>query len=127
MAADEVYGFQCESSLGSTLTIHISRQGARVTLNASLCKSNGLARMVHKPVSGSDWDRLQSAIRRANFWTLPERHDRVGLDGATWTIEGCHGEGYHRSEQWEPPPGPYRDLGGLFVELGGLELPHDAP
>ena len=127
MAADEVYGFQCESRLGGTLTIHISRQGARVTLAASLCKRNGLARMVHKPVSGGDWERLQSALRRADFWTLPDRHDRMGLDGATWTIEGRNGEGYHRTERWDPPPGPYRDLGHLFLELGGLELPHDTP
>ena len=75
----------------------------------------------------ADWARLQSKLEEAGFWASPEWDERVGLDGETWVIEGRRGDTYHCSSQWSPPAGSYRDLGCVFAELAGMEMPHDRP
>jgi len=124
--ADEAYGFRCDVSFAGTLTVTVARRGGRVTLAASLDKRyEPGSREVRKSLDAADWERLLAALRRADFWDLPERHDRLGLDGDTWTIEGRRLKTWHQSECWEPPPGSFRDLGLVFVELSGLESPGD--
>lgn len=127
LIADEAYSFECRGCFGSTLTVRISRRGTRITLAATFREHYRPGHSVCKSLGAPDWERLLAALRQADFWALPERHERIGLDGSTWTIKGRRGETRHRSEQWSPPSDAYHDLGLRFTELSGLELPHDAP
>ena len=125
--ADEAYGFTRDPCWGRGLNVCICRIGERVTLTA---KSLFLGPVrdpdreeVRKPLRMAEWDRLQLALRRADFWALPERHDSFGLDGVDWTIEGRRGDRYHRSTCWCPEKSPFFDLGRLFIELAGIDRP----
>lgn len=46
--------------------------------------------------------KLNTVINSVNFWTLPCRSDRLGLDGATWLIEGINNGSYHAIYRWSP-------------------------
>lgn len=51
-------------------------------------------------VTAEAWVRLASSGIIEEFWTMPEPERRMGLDGATWTLEG-HRYGRTRvASQW---------------------------
>ena len=70
-------------------------------------------------LSMEDWGRLQSALIDASFWALEARDDRLGLDGAWWTIEGRRKEIYRCARRWSPDGAIWR-LGRMFFDLAGL-------
>lgn len=56
-----------------------------------------------------DWVWLSEELESINFWNLPVKDDRSGLDGATWFIEGrklndheCSKRKYHLVARWVP-------------------------
>lgn len=59
-------------------------------------------------------------LDKANFWHLPAGDERVGLDGATWTIEGVKDGKYQVVERWSPEEGPYREAALFMLELADL-------
>jgi hypothetical protein len=63
---------------------------------------------------------LQDALIRASFWTLDIRDDRIGFDGATWTIEGRRRDIYHVVERWSPDYDAIWRLGRLLFDLAGF-------
>jgi hypothetical protein len=63
---------------------------------------------------------------QADFWVLPEAHDKRGFDGWTWTIEGRDSGRYHSSECWWPQDGAFHDLGSLLVKISNLAIPVDS-
>jgi hypothetical protein len=122
--ADEAYGFRCEGAFGDAMTVCIVRTGNSVTLTGkSRAGQFDEEREVRKTLLATEWDRLRLALDLVEFWTLPERHDRMGLDGYEWTIEGRQGTRYHSSDCWSPDSGPYFRLGSLFAELAGFNAP----
>jgi hypothetical protein len=71
-------------------------------------------------LSFPDQRRLMSALTRSNFWGMPSPSDGPIPDGSEWVIEGRSGAAYHVVSRCSPRPGPFRDLGLLFMELAGL-------
>jgi hypothetical protein len=67
-----------------------------------------------------DQRRLMAAFSRCEFWNMPAPSDGPIPDGSTWVIEGRSGAVYHVVSRVSPRPGPFRDLGLLFMELAGL-------
>jgi hypothetical protein len=67
-----------------------------------------------------DQRRLMAAFSRSDFWNMSSPSDGPAPDGSTWVIEGRSGAVYHVVSRWSPRPGPFRDLGLLFMELAGL-------
>jgi len=127
--ADETYRFRHRGSdFGQWCSVLIERRGERVRLiGEGPLEASGRERRVLQPLTAAEWARLQAALTRAEFWRLPSWHDRFGLDGWTWTIEGNRQARYHSSECWCPEPGePFHDLGRVFLDLAGLEMPAHA-
>jgi len=59
-------------------------------------------------------------LDKANFWHLPARDERFGLDGTTWIIEGVKDGKYQVEKRWSPEEGAYLEA-ALF--LRGLADP----
>jgi hypothetical protein len=87
--------------------------------------------------SGYDWGSLKTDEKRvvptakaqalvarlekgSEFWSLPVREDRYGLDGARWIIEARSGDAYHYVDRWSPEKGAVRDIGLGFLALSDL-------
>lgn len=113
--ADEAYRFRHRGSgFGEWCSVLVERRGERVSLIAEA----GLTTRICRPLTAAEWGRLQAAVERVEFWTLPAWHDRHGFDGWTWTVEGrCSGR-YHIAEGWCPSRG--EPLHGLGIVLAGL-------
>jgi len=56
------------------------------------------------PLEAQHWSGLAALLAVAGFWELPERIDRGGLDGVTYTIEAFRTGRRHRIERWSPDP-----------------------
>src|SRR5262245_24379721 len=67
-----------ESAAGSEFVAHYFQSGAGATASA----------WTHRiPMEARHWSGLAALLGVAGVWELPERIDRGGLDGATYTIE----------------------------------------
>ena len=124
---DEAYGLIHRGGLSSVLSVCVSRRSTIVSMTAFSQRLFGPVESAERSLTEADWDRLKTLVERACFWETPERHDRSGLDGFNWTIEGRNHDGYHSSECWSPDRGAFYELGSLLVELSGLEIPQDTP
>jgi hypothetical protein len=126
-SADEAYGLIHVGCLGSVLSVCVSRKAQQVSMTAFRRTRFGQPEKAEGTLTEADWIRLKKMVEQADFWALPENHDHTGLDGWTWTVEGRDSERYHSSECWCPQDGAFHDLGSLFVEISGLEMPVDSP
>ncbi len=65
---------------------------------------NASARTYEFPLENHHWHGLHAAFAVAALWQLPARFDRVGFDGAFYTIE-AYCPGHRRTiERWSPNP-----------------------
>jgi hypothetical protein len=124
---DEVYGLIHRGGLSSVLSVCVSRRSNATSVTAFSQRIFGPVESAERSLTEADWDRLKNLVERASFWEMPQSHERSGLDGFDWTIEGRNHEGYHSSECWSPDSGDFYELGSLLVELSGLEIPQDSP
>jgi hypothetical protein len=59
-------------------------------------------------------------LDKANFWHLPVRDARAGLDGMTFIIEGVKDGKYQVVKRWSPEEGAYVDAAAFLFELAKL-------
>jgi hypothetical protein len=117
----EVYRFCWSSSFDGDAVIRIGRQDDRISLQATHGRGFiGSKVETDIQLSRDNWRRLQDALIRASFWTLDIRDDRIGFDGATWTIEGRRRDIYHVVERWSPDYDAIWRLGRLLFDLAGF-------
>jgi hypothetical protein len=84
-----------ESAVGSELVAHYIQSGEGHTVEA----------WTHRiPLEAQHWAGLAALLAVAGFWELPERIDRGGLDGETYTLEAFRGGRRLRVERWSPHP-----------------------
>jgi len=123
--ADEAYActFRNELVFFGITTVCISRRGDQLHLTVD---SWSREKPEHRSLTPSEWDRLKTTLRRADFWWLPADEELRRLDGDTWTIAGRCGDRYHAASRWSPDHGPFRDLGLLFRLLAGVDKPAPA-
>jgi hypothetical protein len=125
--ADEVYSFASRGVYpSSAVIITVTRAGDKFTVTTERPRAIPAEHSTRR-LSAEDWMEFQSALERTGFWSMPERYDRIGLDGITWTIRGRCSEREHSSEGWSPSGGPFFELGSLFVKLAGVELIYEPP
>jgi hypothetical protein len=119
LSATEAYRFSWRSSFDGKAVIDIRQIKDSMIVRSWLARSRlqSPAEIV-KDCSPADWAGLQRALLDSRFWSLPPHDDRIGLDGAWWTIEGYLGNRYHSVERW-CPPGGLRKLGKLFFAIAG--------
>jgi len=120
----EVYRFVWHSSFHGDATVQIVREGDAINLlwkywSYSLPAADASAPLM--TLSTVDWDQLQRRLDVASFWSLDPDSSDMGLDGASWLIEGRRKDAYHSIYRWSPS-GPLFDLGRLFFDLAGRPL-----
>jgi hypothetical protein len=72
-------------------------------------------------VSGQEVDAFLSIVNADGFWSIGPLKT-LGLDGATWILQGAdHGMLYTR-ERWSPKAGAFRKAAELLLEYSGLEI-----
>jgi hypothetical protein len=59
-------------------------------------------------------------LDKANFWHLPVRDGRLGIDGATVIIEGVKDGKYQVVKRWSPEQGAYSDAAAFLLEFANL-------
>ena len=59
-------------------------------------------------------------LDKANFWRLPVRDERRGIDGVTVIIEGVKDGKYQVVKRWSPEEGAYLDAAAFLLELANL-------
>jgi hypothetical protein len=59
-------------------------------------------------------------LDKANFWHLPVRDERKGLDGSIVIIEGVKDGKYQVVKRWSPEEGAYWEAAHFLVELANL-------
>jgi hypothetical protein len=59
-------------------------------------------------------------LDKANFWDLPVRDERFGLDGTTFIIEGVKDGKYQVVKRWSPEQGAYWDAAAFLLEFANL-------
>jgi hypothetical protein len=123
------YRFTWLRSFHKPIAVRISRSKNEVYLKATELSGAGgyspgeISRRVEKSVSEADWESVLKLLGKVDFWNLPTREERLGLDGAEWIFEGRQDGKYHIVDRWSPKDGPYHELGLLFLKLSGLSIP----
>jgi hypothetical protein len=84
-----------ESASGSELAAHFIQLG----------EASAVSAWTHRiPLEARHWSGLAALLAVAEFWELPERIDRGGLDGETYTLDAFRAGRRHRIERWSPDP-----------------------
>ncbi|MBU0813242.1 MAG: hypothetical protein KKH69_16815 [Gammaproteobacteria bacterium] len=118
------------NSQGHPVAIRIRRTGDVVMLYAfqlsgwGTTDAGSLTGYTHKRLDNGDWQRLQTALKNAEFWRLPTSGNLYGSHGGQWVIEGNDRGRYHLVDRWSPTAGYYRTLGDLFFEFSGWVKPY---
>lgn len=87
------------------------------------CPVGRIHQEVSRVLRHNEWHELKRRIAEASFWNLAQVSDRVGLDGAWWTLEGSDAGRQHRVSRWSPEPGAYRTLCEYMLQASGLDAP----
>ncbi len=78
-----------------------------------------VARRMERSLLPEDRGKLQQTLAESDFWNLPTRESRLGLDGAEWIIEVAEHDRYHVVDRWSG--GEVETLGLLLLDLSQLE------
>lgn len=105
------------------LTIKSDDTGTLDVKITSAPRENEPARLIEsKTIQASQRqvaDFLQLLVK-ANFWHLPVRDERRGLDGVTIIIEGVKDGKYQVVKRWSPEGGAYLDAAIFLLEFANL-------
>lgn len=125
-AAAETYRFLWLRTFDRPASVKITMNGADARIETIILSGAGgyepgsIARRLERRLSAEERRRFAATIASTTYWTLPKNVKDFGFDGAQWIIEARRGDDYHFVERWSPENGPVRELGLLFIELGGL-------
>jgi hypothetical protein len=116
--AIEAYRLSWSSAFDGDVFVLVERGAVGISVQSE-CRSFTYGR--DRFASGTDqdaWERLETALQAASFWTLNEVGEAGGMDGATWMIEGRNRDEYHSIRRWSPG-GAVRHLGREFLAVAG--------
>jgi hypothetical protein len=127
-ASQDSFRFTWLRSFHPPVAVRVSRSRGAVDLIATEMSGSGRAApdgVVDQPrrrLSSTEWEDLEGAFVRADFWRLTSVTDDLNPDGAHWIVEGRVGSRYHVVDRWGPR-GRFRDLGIAFIKVSGLSIP----
>jgi hypothetical protein len=113
--------------------VRIQRSGSSIILRAvELDGAGGYApgkidKEVNKELSPAELETVVAKLDKTGFWQMEPREDpsRIGLDGATWILEGSRNGKYQVVDRWSPQSGDFRDACLFFLQLSNLMTPAD--
>jgi hypothetical protein len=118
--AREAYSFVLRRSFHGNSLIRVADYDGRIVMSGFI----GGARFVtetedlFREMTEEEWRTLRSSIGQSAFWDMPEKDDRLGLDGDTWIVEGRIGYHYHYiKRRWCPDDPEIRRLGEAFLSM----------
>ncbi|HEX4080144.1 MAG TPA: hypothetical protein VHX61_14880 [Rhizomicrobium sp.] len=119
---DAAYRFFWDSSFHGRAVVRIAWRGPVATLrwryqHFRIPASDDSPEQA--PLSPDNQTQFLNAI--ASFWSFGTIEKGIGLDGATWLIEGRRGDLYRGISQWSPR-GELYGVGKLFFDLAGPPL-----
>ncbi len=126
--SEEVYRLLWLQTFAHPLAVRVTRRGAGAELVAVELDGTGFAEpgvpveRTRRTLSPAEWGRLQQALRRAGFWSLPTSSNLYGVHGSQWIVEARRNGRYHIVDRWSPRDGTYRALGLEFMALAGRDL-----
>jgi hypothetical protein len=103
---DESYRLLWLRSFHHPVAIRVYRRGGQYGLVAVVLEyratspSGGVKKRVEKALSAAEWRQAVSVLEEVDFWrmkTNPE--DTIGIDGATWIVEGRRAGRYYFAER----------------------------
>jgi enterochelin esterase family protein len=115
------------------VSVRIQRSGSSIILRGVELDGAGgyapgkIAKEVKRELSPAEWETVVAKLDRSGFWQMESREDRsrMGLDGATWILEGSQGGKYHVVSRWSPESGDFREACLFFLQLSNLMIPGD--
>ncbi|HVJ13989.1 MAG TPA: hypothetical protein VM686_01050 [Polyangiaceae bacterium] len=119
--AGETYRFLWLRSFHPQIAVRVEAMAAGARLTAFEQEYGG--NRTNRTLSTDEWNLLQEALDRADFWTTDPWVRRGGPDGAQWVFEGRLDSRYQVVDRWTPHSGPIRELGLLFIRLSKISVP----
>jgi|GEM_PF-169087 len=131
--SDFAYRFIWIRCFHRPISVRIQRRGAKTTLRAVEMDGKGyyawgnVARDITKELSEAEVKKVMAKLKQTRFWQMKSNDDqsKIGLDGATWILEGSQGDKYHSVDRWCPDRGAFRNACLSFIQLAGIEVPSD--
>jgi DNA-directed RNA polymerase subunit RPC12/RpoP len=74
---------------------------------------------ISKNLENSKIKELLSVLDKYKYFTKPNKSNRMGFDGSTWTLEVQIGKSYKEIDVWSPNKGGVYDIGNLLINYSG--------
>lgn len=127
---EEVYRLLYLASFEYPTAVRVWRNGTQYQiaikqLSAELATEAGpedLTYNVTRSLTAEEWNKIQELVNKASFWSMQSVDVRdLGLDGATYLLEGKKDGKYHVVDRWSPDNHEdFLELCGYLVELTKL-------
>jgi hypothetical protein len=77
----------------------------------------------NRHITEEEWERFQALLKESNFWSSPtESGKQMGLDGASFLLEGIKPHQYHAIDRWLPADeGDFVNVSHYLVSISGLD------
>ncbi|HEY7373366.1 MAG TPA: hypothetical protein VIF57_14490 [Polyangia bacterium] len=129
--ADEAYRFLWLRSFHDPVAVRVEVSHGEalltaVELDGPIDHGRGtLARSDRRKLAASEWAALVRAVEAAGFWGLPLEGGNIGLDGASWILEGKRGGSQHVVVRWSPEGNAFRAACDAFLAASRFPFPKD--
>jgi enterochelin esterase family protein len=113
------------------IAVRIQRAGSSTILRGVELDGRGgydwgkIVKEVNRELSPAEVETVLAELSKGGFWQMEPREDRsrIGLDGATWILEGSQNGKHREVMRWCPKSGDLRDICLSFLQLAGLTVP----
>lgn len=124
-ATGVIYRFLWLRTFHAPIAIRVSQEAQRASIVTKKSDGTGgyqpgmLVVDDERRLTEEEWTSVAEIVRNVSFWTA-RATSRMGLDGASWLLEGVKDGKYHVIDEWSPREGPAREFGLALLELSGL-------
>jgi hypothetical protein len=132
-AGAETYRFLWLRTWGHPIAVRVAGLSTSGVISAVELDGAGgygpgkILRSVNRQLSRDESDQVWAGLKAVDFWKMPSRLPKSGMDGAQWIMEGRKAEQYHVVDRWSPQEGQYREFCLLLVKLAGVLPSEELP
>jgi len=72
-------------------------------------------------ISQAQVEQFLAIVNEPGFWDIGPLKT-LGLDGASWILQGSENGKLYSRERWSPESGRFRDAASLLLEYSGLQV-----